>query len=118
MTQRTKTRARDVRDTVDALIGSFAFAMWPFLIREKKQPVAYQTTDGREQIFDEAKLSPLEKLYARAYKLATGNGERSRAAHLLALQAVYEHGVVQRVHHPVRAYTSQILSWLGKKVSP
>ncbi len=118
MTQRTNGRVRDAVSMMGSVIGSMLLMFPGLLFRPNPQRVAYQTSEGREQIFDEARLSPLEKRYAHAYKVATGKGERSRGAHLRALEAVFEHGMAQRHEHPVRTHASALLNWLGQKVSP
>ncbi len=50
---------------------------------------------ARSEIFSDEGLSPHERTYARAFKRATAEGDRSRGAHVRALAAVFEAG--QRV---------------------
>lgn len=73
----------------------------------------------RSEIFDEKKnASPLERIYARAFKEATGSGERSRGAHLRALEAVHRAGFETRAAHPIRSFAADLLQWTRDCVIP
>lgn len=73
---------------------------------------------ARREIFADEGLSPHERTYARAFKRATAEGERSRGAHVRALDAVFEDGKRVRAQHPVRSRLSDLFDWLSGSVSP
>ena len=60
----------------------------------------------------------IEELYDTTYKAETGNGATHRAAHMLALEAIYDAGKRTVKTHPFREKFSRCLKKLEKRISP
>lgn len=76
--------------------------------------VAYRkVVEKMEEQADET-LTPIERTYEDAYKLATGLGERHRAAHIRGLEAV--RGRQPSLRDALRASVAESLEWCAKKV--
>lgn len=56
----------------------------------------------------------LERVYQDAYKQATGDGEKHRAAHIAGLQAVWDQGKLFSEKHPVRNGVAKCFRTLGR----
>ena len=72
----------------------------------------------RAEIFASDGLSPIERTYARAFKEATASGERSRGAHIRALEEVHRGGFGVRSAHPIRSTLAAILDKARDRIAP
>ena len=72
----------------------------------------------RTEIFASDGLSPIERTYARAFKEATASGERSRGAHIRALEEVHRGGFGVRSAHPIRSTLAAILDRARDRIAP
>ena len=71
----------------------------------------YLDDSTRAEIFAVDGLSPLERAYSEEFKQATASGERSRGAHVRALEAVHRKGGSSIRRGPARLAVARWLSW-------
>ncbi len=81
----------------------------------------YLDPETRHEIFA-SEISPIELVYSTAFKEATASGERSRAAHIRALEAIARSGSnpprPRKRRSRLRSAVAAALEWIHDCIEP